>query len=45
MISAVLSVELRGLIMADVLFCNFYFQHCTVLRFLQPLLESSFLTA
>lgn len=45
MINTILSVELGALITADMLFHNFYFQHCTVLGFLQPLLESSFLTA
>lgn len=45
MINAGLSVELGALIMADILFRNFYFQCCTVLGFLRPLLESSFLTA
>lgn len=38
MLNAILSVELGSLIMADALFHNFYFQHCTVLGFLQPLL-------
>lgn len=42
MINAILSVELGALITADILFRNFYFQHYTVLGFLQPLLESSF---
>lgn len=44
MINVILSVELGALITADTLFRNFYFHHCIVLGFLQPLLESSFLT-
>lgn len=38
MINAILSVELGALITAGALFHNFYFQHRTVLGFLQPLL-------
>lgn len=43
--NAAVSMDLGALIAAGMLCCNLYLWCCTALRFLHPLLESSFLAA